>query len=434
MKFISTWMLVALSSMAGCQLLVSFNGVAETNAQCDDSIDNDQDGRTDCDDPSCTGSVKCGGIGGDGGSALDASMTMMDGVVVKDSVMNDGGSTNFDQDLRLPPLPPGTNCTTAGRFGNARKVAAAGDLSHYVAMLCGDDVYVAAAAPPPANEPISTFKAPVVIPKPEGVAFEDAEIAVNANGIHVAAMGTEMGSQNVYYFQSVNAGDTWTLKKIIRNASSMSLAAKDNLVAIAVARPNELPTIYLENSSTRASFPFGNKYRNIAIAIGVDPQNPTAQYAMIAGALQSNPDKFEFNSPSGPNMYSQRVLDGQLTNPAMRIAGNTLILADDKNNPRGFPLPLPMTPDQTPEIALDFQVPATNQHRSMSVSDDGTVIIAQVDSQGLLIHRSSNPVPTVIRGANPTSPSVVAIPGTMGGSTVVWTDGTHIRTHSSLTP
>jgi hypothetical protein len=114
--------LVALSSMAGCQLLVSFNGVAETNLQCDDNIDNDQDGRTDCDDPSCTGSVKCGGIGGDGGSVLFALMTIMDVVVVKDSVMNHGGSTNFDQDLMLPPLPLGTNCTTAGRFGNAARL------------------------------------------------------------------------------------------------------------------------------------------------------------------------------------------------------------------------------------------------------------------------------------------------------------------------
>jgi hypothetical protein len=155
---------------------------------------------------------------------------------------------------------------------------------------------------------------------------------------------------------------------------------------------------------------------------------------MIAGALQSNPDKFEINSPSGINMYSQRLLDGQLTNPSMGIVGNTLILVDDIGNPRGYGLPLPTMPGPTVEIALDFQVPATNQHRSMSVSDDGTVMIAQVDSQGLLIHRSSNPVPTIIQGANATSPSVVAIPGTTGGSTVVWTDGTHIRTHSSLTP
>jgi hypothetical protein len=76
----------------------------------------------------------------------------------------------------------------------------------------------------------------VVIPKPAGVAFEDAEIAVNANGIHVAVMGKEMGFQSVYYFRSVNAGVTWTLKKTIQNAPSMSIAAKDNLVAIAVAR------------------------------------------------------------------------------------------------------------------------------------------------------------------------------------------------------
>jgi hypothetical protein len=82
MKIITTWMLVALSSavqLSGCQLLVSFNGVSETGTQCNDGIDNDQDGRTDCEDLSCMGSVQCGGSGGDAGAAYDASM-MMDGV------------------------------------------------------------------------------------------------------------------------------------------------------------------------------------------------------------------------------------------------------------------------------------------------------------------------------------------------------------------
>ncbi|MBZ0121343.1 MAG: hypothetical protein K8H88_30380 [Sandaracinaceae bacterium] len=51
----------------------STRGIEVDASQCSDAIDNDGDGRTDCDDPACTVHPWCGGSGVDGGgSPLDA--------------------------------------------------------------------------------------------------------------------------------------------------------------------------------------------------------------------------------------------------------------------------------------------------------------------------------------------------------------------------
>jgi hypothetical protein len=121
-------MLMSLS-VSGCQLLISFNGVAEMSTQCSDGIDNDQNGFMDCADPSCEGSEQCGG-GRDGGSPVDASSTM-DGFTrdgsLQDAGVADGasGNTSVVQSLTGPngivcttvPLPVQANSSAALNFG-----------------------------------------------------------------------------------------------------------------------------------------------------------------------------------------------------------------------------------------------------------------------------------------------------------------------------
>jgi hypothetical protein len=66
-KYVLFVLAMAISSqLLGCQLLLNLDSTAEKGAQCGDLIDNDGNGATDCNEPSCqaepfcTANPKCG--------------------------------------------------------------------------------------------------------------------------------------------------------------------------------------------------------------------------------------------------------------------------------------------------------------------------------------------------------------------------------------
>jgi hypothetical protein len=446
MKFLSTWMLVALSSMAGCQLLVSFNGVAETGTQCDDTIDNDRDGRTDCDDPSCTGSMQCLGNSRDGGSALDASMTTMDGAVVMDGMLFDAnsGMVNHEQQLDKRNVPTGVTCTTAGTTGNDRKIAVASNRAQYVVVLCGSDLYVAAAPAPDPMGLVGKFEPLKNLPPVAGVAFGDAEIAAGANGVvHVAGIGRTAMTTVVYHFRSQDFGASWSTTPVgsFSDAVAMSIDAKNTKVAIGVARQTSSHLVYFGDTSTQISTNITLEGAYSDIAVRFDPFDASDTY-YVAGQLQTD-SNFPIRSLSGSTIGTTRLMGGRVQNPTIGITDSTLIWGDDSAaDLQGTPLAA--MPGATPIVLIDFNLPPLpmNEHRSMSVSANDTVLIAQVDQNQpphVILHYrlSSGHVDSQSIPSRdlPRSPSVVALPGEpSGGYTVVWTDGANIRTFSSTTP
>jgi hypothetical protein len=432
-------MLMSLS-VSGCQLLISFNGVAEMSTQCSDGIDNDQNGFMDCADPSCAGSEQCGG-GRDGGSPVDASSTM-DGFT-RDGSLQDGGvadgasgNTSVVQSLTGPN---GIVCTTVGSYGNDRKVAAASDRSQYVVMLCGPTLYVAAAPAPTGgiNVPILPFRAPVELPRVSATQFSDAEIAVGANGlVHVAAIG-QFNIQDVgpvvYYYQSIDGGLNWSAgRRISQTTESMSMDAIDDVVVIAVARTNQAAEIYLKQGA--ADFTgrvIGPKvYSDISVRF--DQQSRRAYTIGVVNSLG-----IEVGSEDNAGALSQIGFLIPSKNPALSIDAGGLLWVDDVA-PDVSRIPLPVQANSSAALNFGLPSPGQGEHRSMSSLADGTVAVAQVEaSQRLVLHHrfvSGMKSSSVVADVGAASPSVVAIPGTQGGSTIVWTQGGIIRTLSSLTP
>jgi cysteine-rich repeat protein len=85
-----------LFCFSGCSLIVGFDQPAETAAQCDDGVDNDGDGTSDCQDPSCGGSGPClcgNGVTDEGEGCDDGNMLDTDGcipVTCQDARCGDG--------------------------------------------------------------------------------------------------------------------------------------------------------------------------------------------------------------------------------------------------------------------------------------------------------------------------------------------------------
>jgi cysteine-rich repeat protein len=76
---VASWSL--LVAIAGCVAVVEFQPVAESGLQCEDGLDNDGDGLTDCEDPGCATRPACSGCGN---GILDPGEQCDDGNTVPD--------------------------------------------------------------------------------------------------------------------------------------------------------------------------------------------------------------------------------------------------------------------------------------------------------------------------------------------------------------
>ena len=409
---------IALPGVIGsCQLIATLEDAPESGVQCDDTLDNDLNGATDCDDANCINTAIC----------QSKMSTCGDRTVQRATEQCDDGNTmpgdgcsitcQIETGLDRPVQrisPPSLNCTTVSSNGG-RKLAMV--IGKYAAMLCGPDVYVArttATDMPFGPAEKIDFQSPAP--------FREVEIVDAGTVQHIAGIANDL----LYYARSTNGGVTWSNIKLLPAqpplGKSISVAALGTTVAIAVSGPGTATQVFVNRGTGAATWSqlgtagFDNSQFNMRVhpidgklfLLGSSASDDTLTFAASGNnnpfAVTAAPT-VRAKETSWAGFGDQLFFIGDAVSVAPETVGNISFA-----NLTGF---TPLNPPLPPQ--------STDQHRSISAASPELVFVAQVDDAKTVIVIPVGigpPLPTGVVARFGTAPHVAAL-GL--GYVVTWT-------------
>lgn len=409
-----------LWAASGCQLFTNLEDAPESDVQCDDTIDNDNNGATDCDDSNCASSVICQGqLSTCGNNTIERATEQCD-----DGNINpgDGCAPNCQIETALDrPVqrisPPSLMCSTVSSNGGRKLGVGTGK---HAVMLCGPDVYVANA---PSYD--MAFLPPAKIDFQSPAPFREVEIVDSGDTQHVAGLANDL----LYYARSTDGGSTWTNIKLLAAQPPLgkfiSVDAVGATVAIAVSGPGVTTQVFVNRGGGAAAWTQINTtgITNLQCNIRINPAGGELQ--LLGSNTANNGLTFAFSINGMPFISNETpplLASGTSwagTGDRLFFIGDALSAGPETVNSVGWAtlnVAMPLNPPLPPQAA--------NEHRSISAGGIDTVFVAQVNAfdNSLMVQ------PVAVAGSLPIGPVArfgaaphVAAHGT--GYVVTWSQG-----------